>query len=76
MLSKRHNALSYHRVREAISAQILFFLKIDGKENIADALTKFLPWSDLGALVEPILFQKGETLTEEIAASLIKLRGV
>ena len=39
-LNKRHNALSYHHVREAIVAGILWFFKIDGKENPADILSK------------------------------------
>ena len=37
------NALSYHRVREAIAANVLKFHHISGKENPADVLTKFLP---------------------------------
>jgi hypothetical protein len=28
-LGKRHNALSYHRVREAVTSKILYFCKID-----------------------------------------------
>jgi len=39
-LNKRHNALSYHRVREAIAARIIDFLYIDGKTNPADVLSK------------------------------------
>ena len=41
-LKKRHNALSYRKVREAIASKILKFYHIDGKENPADVLTKFL----------------------------------
>ena len=32
-LNKRHNALAYHRVREAIAAAVMKFFKIDGKKN-------------------------------------------
>jgi hypothetical protein len=39
-LKKRHNALSYHRVREAIAAKIIDFLHIDGKTNPANVLSK------------------------------------
>ena len=39
-LNKRNNALSYHRVREAIAAKIIDFLLIDGKTNPADVLSK------------------------------------
>jgi hypothetical protein len=35
-LHKRHNALSFHRVREAIAAKVIGFFHIDGKRNPAD----------------------------------------
>jgi hypothetical protein len=63
-LNKRHNALSYHRVREAISAGILYFLHIDGKLNPSDILTKFLPWVKFWPLIQPLLFWKGETMKD------------
>ena len=54
-LKKRHNALSYHRVREAIAAKVLKFHHISGKKNPADILTKFLPNSIWWPLMKPIL---------------------
>jgi hypothetical protein len=39
-LNKRHNALAYHRIQEAIAADILRFFHIDGKKNPADILSK------------------------------------
>jgi hypothetical protein len=60
-LNKRHNALSYHRVREAIAAEIMYFLHMDGKYNPSDILTKFLNWAKFWPLVQPLLFWKGET---------------
>ena len=54
-LKKRHNALSYHRVREAIAAKIIKFYHIDGKENPADVLTKFLDSKTWWHLLKPIL---------------------
>jgi hypothetical protein len=65
ILSKRHNALAYHRVREAVAKGILHFLKIDGKQNPADILTKFLAWPEFWPFVQPLLFWKGETLREQ-----------
>ncbi len=44
-LNKRHNALSYHRVREAVAHGVMYFVHMDGKDNLADVLTKFLPWT-------------------------------
>jgi len=42
-LSKRHNALAYHCVRAAVAANIIKFCHIDGNDNIADVMTKFVP---------------------------------
>eukprot|EP00977_Amphora_coffeiformis_P020819 scaffold8559_cov92-Amphora_coffeaeformis.AAC.1 len=61
MLGKRWNALSYHRVREAIAGGWLHFEHIPGTENPADVLTKSLAWNVLKIYIEPLLFWKGET---------------
>ena len=60
-LSKRWNALSYHRVREAVAGGWLRFEHISGTENPADILTKPLPWYKLRVFVEPLLSWKGDT---------------
>ena len=60
-LTKRHNCLSFHRVREAIAMSVLNFLWIDGKENPADCMTKFLAHPLIKKHVWPLLFWKGET---------------
>ena len=60
-LGKRHNALSYHRVREAVASKILYFCKIDGSQNPSDVLTKYLPYAVFWPLVQPFLFWGGET---------------
>jgi hypothetical protein len=60
-LMKRHNALAYHRVREAIAAKILHFLHMSGTQNPADILTKFLAPITFHQHVTPLLFWKGET---------------
>jgi hypothetical protein len=41
-LSKRHNSINYHTVRESAAAGILRVGKEDGETNLADALTKVL----------------------------------
>jgi len=43
MLKKRHNAISYHHVREAQAAGIVRIAKEKGEANLADVLTKCLP---------------------------------
>ncbi len=55
-LNKRHNALSYHRVREAIASDVLWFFHIPGKVNPADVLTKFCGHSVFWPLIKPYLF--------------------
>ena len=39
-LKKKHNAIAYHRVREAVAAGIIQLVHVPGVENIADVLTK------------------------------------
>jgi hypothetical protein len=60
-LNKRHNALSFHRVREAMASMMLYFLNLPGAENCADLLTKFLPYPVAKKFLEPLLFWRGET---------------
>jgi hypothetical protein len=40
MLMKKHNAINYHAVREAVVAGILRVGKEDGKTTLADLLTR------------------------------------
>jgi hypothetical protein len=40
VLKKKHNAIAYHRVREAIKARIMRFAYIKSEENVSDVLTK------------------------------------
>ena len=42
-LKKKHNAIAYHRAREAVAAGMIRVTKEDGKTNLADVLTKPLP---------------------------------
>ena len=60
VLHKRHYALSYHRVREAIVADIIRFYHIDGKENPADVLSKHNGFQQFWPLIKPILFARGD----------------
>jgi hypothetical protein len=60
-LSKRHNALSYHRVREAIAAGMVNFYWIDGKVNPADIVSKHWAYPQVWHMLQPILFYSGDT---------------
>jgi hypothetical protein len=42
MLQKKHNAINYHAIREAVAAGILRVGKEDGMTNLADLFTKVL----------------------------------
>ena len=64
-LSKRWNALSYHRVREAIAGSIIRFHYVRSEENPADILTKALDFTTTWSHVEPMLFWKGDTVVPQ-----------
>ena len=55
VLKKKHNAIAYHRTREAIAANIIRIAWEDGRFNLADVLTKLLPGPKLRELVSYIL---------------------
>ena len=59
MLTKRHNALAYHKTRSAVASETMYFCKIDGTQNPSDVLTKFLPFAVAHPLMMPLLFRKG-----------------
>ena len=42
-LTKKHNSICFHRVREAVASRILLPFKVDSKYNLSDILTKSLP---------------------------------
>ncbi len=60
-LSKRWNALSYHRVREAVAAGYVRFHFVDSKQNPSDILTKPLGYAVAWPHVDTLLFRKGDT---------------
>jgi hypothetical protein len=55
-LKKKHNAINYHRVREAVAAGTIRIAKEDTKTNLADPLTKCLPGPALKELISRILW--------------------
>ena len=60
-LTKRHNALAYHRVREAHAAKIIRLHHIPGATNPADILTKHWDMSSVWDVLRPLLFWCGDT---------------
>lgn len=57
-LSKKHNAINYHVVREAAAAGIIRVAKEDTATNLADALTKLLAYTRKMSLVGQILYNR------------------
>ncbi len=57
VLKKKHNAIAYHRVREACAANIIRFTHIESTANYADILTKPLANEAFHKLVKPLLFK-------------------
>jgi len=56
MLTKKHNQICYHRVWEAIAANIICIAKEDSSTNLADILTKPLRLPQWHFLLECILY--------------------
>ena len=69
MLGKHWNALSYHRVREAVAGDWVRFENIPGTENPANILTKPLPWFSSKVFVKPLLLWKGDTVDAPLGTS-------
>ena len=60
-LNKRWTALSYHRVREAIAANVYDFWHVPGPENPADVLSKYWACNKVSDVLRPMLFWHGDT---------------
>jgi hypothetical protein len=63
VLKKKHNAIAYHRVREAIAAtaRIMRFAYIKSEENVSDVLIKPLSNEKVHYLMKWWLFRMLET---------------
>jgi hypothetical protein len=69
VLKKKHNAIAYHRVREAIAGKVMRFSHIPSIENIADILTKPLGSAAFHKLVKPLMFRtanSGHLFTQQL----------
>ena len=51
-LSKKHNAINYHVIRESVAAKSMRVGKVDGKYNKSDALTKLQPYTTKNAQLD------------------------
>ena len=60
LLSKRHNILSYHRVREAIAAKILVFHWCDSSQNKSDILSIHWEFSKVFHIIRDLFDFQGK----------------
>jgi hypothetical protein len=60
-LHKRHNMLSFHRVREVIASGMVAFHFIPGSINPADILSKHWAYDQVWNLLRTVLFWEGDT---------------
>jgi hypothetical protein len=60
VLKKKHNAIAYDRVREAIAARIMSFAYIKSEENVSDVLKKPFSNDKFNNLMKRWLFRAPE----------------
>ena len=60
-LHKRHTALSFHRVREAVASKYIGFYFLPGADNPADILSKHWSYASNWGNLQCLLFWKGDT---------------
>jgi hypothetical protein len=61
-LHKRHNALAFHKVREAIAAGFTACYHVPSQHNLADVVSRHWGYNDVWLLLQSILFWKtGDT---------------
>ena len=59
-LHKRHTALSFHRVREAIASKLINFYHLKGECNPADILSKHWGYAQIKDQLKALLFWQGD----------------
>lgn len=55
-LSKKHNSIAYHKVREAVAANIIRVAYVNTTYNLADLLTKPLPRAKRDELLDCFIY--------------------
>ena len=71
VLKKKHNAVAFHRIREAIAGGICRFVHIPSHENYADIATKSLGKADFHRLSRKVLFRQPDATCASDRASPI-----
>ena len=60
-LHKRHDIISFHRIREAVAAKVLHFIHMQGENNPADVLSKLWGYQSIHTCLKAMLFWQGDT---------------
>ena len=60
-IHKRHNMLSFHKIRECIAAKVFKYIHIAGKTNPADILSKHWDMPSVWNTLRPMMFWRGDT---------------
>ena len=60
-LHKRHNALSFHHVREAVASKYVTIFHLPGEYNPADILSKHWAYALVWRTMNALLFARGDT---------------
>ena len=58
-LTKHHNILAFHRVREAIAAKLMAFYWIQSAYNLSDMLSKYWDHPSVYPMILKLLITKG-----------------
>ena len=65
VLKKKHNAICYHRIREACAASIIRFAHIPSSDNIADICTKSLGKATFYVLMKKVFHRIPKCFNDE-----------
>jgi len=60
-LGKRHPALAYHKVRQAVASGMVILTHVEGELNVADIPSKHWSYQKIWPLLRPLLFWHGDT---------------
>ena len=64
-LKKRHNALSFHRVREALASDMMLLYHVPGAYNPADILSKYWGYQVVWPFLKPLMFHLQDDTSDE-----------
>jgi hypothetical protein len=60
-LHKRHKALSFHHIQEAVASKYVTIFHLPGKYNSANILSKHWAYASVRQTMNALLFAQGDT---------------